>query len=74
MWPPLWGGGYLAAVLQVAITYYLAAVVLHFVVPHYCTLKSVQKGQRRKGQVLQEARDSVGEQATGRAKLLSHYA
>lgn len=64
MWP-LYGGGYWVAVWQVAITYYCASAVLHWVVPALWDVKSVQKGQRRPGQVLQEARDSIGKCATG---------
>lgn len=48
-------------VAQIAIAYYGIAIALHWVVPALHAVKSVQKGQRREGQVLQEARDSIGE-------------
>jgi hypothetical protein len=62
MWP-LYGGGYLVAVCQIAATYYLMAAALHYVLPRIHEFKSVQKGQLRKGQVLQEAKDSLGKEA-----------
>ena len=59
--PPLYGGGYWVAVAQIALAYYGIALVLHYVVPAVKAVRSVQKGQRREGQVLQEARDSISE-------------
>mgnify|MGYP007061253500 FL=1 len=49
------------AVCQIATTYYVMAAVLHFLLPRLHDFQTVQKGQRREAQVLQEARDSIGE-------------
>lgn len=57
---PLYGGGFWVAFRQLAAVYYAAAVVLHYVVPAVLPVKSVQKGQRRKGQVTAEALYSIG--------------
>ncbi|KAI3437745.1 hypothetical protein D9Q98_000193 [Chlorella vulgaris] len=57
---PLYGGGYWVAVRQLAAVYYVTGVVLHYVVPAVLPVKSVQKGERRKGQVTAEALQSIG--------------
>lgn len=43
--------------------YYAAGILLHYVVPSLLPVKSVQKGQRRKGQVTSEALYSIGKDA-----------
>jgi hypothetical protein len=44
--------------------YYGAAIILHYIVPALLPVKSVQKGQRREGQVASEAVNSLGEHGT----------
>lgn len=58
---PLYGGGYWAALGQVASVYFASAVLLHYVVPALLPMRSIQKGQRRPGQVTQEVINSLGE-------------
>lgn len=58
---PLYGGGFLAALVQACMVYYVTAVLLHYVVPRLARVKSVQSGRRRrKGQVFTEAVNSIG--------------
>ena len=63
VFPPLYGGGFLAALLQVAVVYYPTATVLHFVVPFLGRLPRFQSAARRRGQVTQEALNAIGEAA-----------
>jgi lathosterol oxidase len=56
----LYGGGFIAAYLQATISYYVASVVLHCVVPALFSVRSVQKGERRPGQILKECLQSLG--------------
>ena len=58
---PLVGGGFWPAFLQVSAAYYAAAVLLHYIVPALVRVRSIQKGQRRPGQVSEEAAQSLGE-------------
>ncbi|KAK9815322.1 hypothetical protein WJX72_001696 [[Myrmecia] bisecta] len=56
----LYGGGYWIAVLQVAVVYYAAAVLLHWVAPAFFPVKVIQKSDRQPGQVAREAVNSIG--------------
>ena len=58
--PPLYGGGQLVALAQVAVVYYGVAIVLHCVVPWLVRPPSIQVAPRREGQAWQEARNSLG--------------
>lgn len=57
---PLHGGGFVTALLQVSLVYYLGAFLLHFVVPQLAAVHSIQVGSRRPGQVTQEVLNSPG--------------
>ena len=58
--PPLYGGGLLVALTQVAAVYYAVALVLHCVVPALLRPPSIQVTPRRSGQAWQEAQNSLG--------------
>lgn len=51
---------YLKAFVQAASVYYIAAIVLHYIVPRVYNVRSVQVSSRQKGQVRREAWSSVG--------------
>ena len=57
---PLYGGGFLVALLQNSVVYYLVASLLHFVVPRILKVQSIQVGQRKPHQVLTEATNCIG--------------
>lgn len=57
---PLYGGGFCAALLQVALVYYTTAIVLHYVVPGLWQPASIQVAPRRRGQVAEEILNSLG--------------
>jgi len=57
----LYGGGFWIAFSQACIVYYGAAVMLHYVVPTLLPVRTVQKGNRSKGQVSREIFNSLGE-------------
>lgn len=64
MWPPLTGGGYWAALVQVTTVYYGYAAILHWLIPAVVpasALPSLQVAPRRPGQVAAEAAHSLGE-------------
>lgn len=76
---PLVGGGYGVALLQVSLVYYVAAAVLHYVVPALVSVQSVQHASPKPGQVRQEALRSIGARAVGgrlddNSRHLSHVA
>ncbi len=58
--PPLYGGGLLVALAQVAVVYYAVAATLHCVVPWLLRPPSIQPAPRRAGQAWREARNSIG--------------
>lgn len=59
MWP-LYGGGFWVAFAQACMVYYIAATILHLVVPRVVPVASVQSGKTKPGQELREARSSIG--------------
>ena len=59
--PPLTGGGFWVAFAQVSLVYYGFAAAIHWVIPAFFEVESVQVGERRKGQVRKEALLSIGE-------------
>ena len=60
--PPLYGGGYLVALLQVCVVYYGASVAIHWLGPLAFPVKSIQVQPRQPGQVRREAFYSLGEE------------
>lgn len=58
--PPLTGGGFWVAFAQVALVYYGFAAAIHWLIPRFFAVESVQVGQRRPGQVRKEALLSIG--------------
>ena len=58
--PPLTGGGFWVAFAQVALVYYGFAAAIHWVIPRFFEVESVQVGKRRPGQVKKEALLSIG--------------
>lgn len=58
--PPLVGGGYWIALMQAFSTYFVGAAMLHWAVPSLLRVRSIQRGQPRRGQVAQEAINSLG--------------
>lgn len=58
--PPLHGAGFWVAFWQVAAVYYGFAALIHWVVPAFFDVETVQVGKRRPGQVRKEALLSVG--------------
>ena len=58
--PPLYGGGLLVALAQVAVVYYAVAAALHCVVPWLLRPPSIQPAPRWAGQAWREARNSLG--------------
>lgn len=67
---PLYGGGYVCAVLQIAVIYYGISALLHFVLPRLHHVESVQQGKRRENQIAQEVKNSVGEYEKSHYKVL----
>ena len=59
--PPLTGGGFWVAFAQVALVYYGFAAAIHWAIPTFFAVESVQVGERRPGQVRREALLSIGE-------------
>lgn len=57
---PLYGGGYAVAFSQAATMYYITAVLLHYIIPFFLPVTSIQKGKRSQGQILREAFTSLG--------------
>lgn len=57
----LYGGGYQQAITQVALVYYAACIVLHWIAPWLFPVTSIQVHERQEGQVLREAVYSLGE-------------
>ena len=57
---PLYGGGLLVALAQVAAVYYTVALMLHCLVPWLLRPPSIQVAPRRDGQAWREARNSLG--------------
>jgi hypothetical protein len=60
---PLTGGGFWVAFAQVALVYYGFAAAIHWVIPRFFDVDSVQVGERRPGQVKKEALLSIGKGA-----------
>ena len=59
--PLLSGQGFVVAFLQAASVYYIAAIVIHYLIPSIFPVRSVQQGKKpRPGQVMREALTSVG--------------
>ncbi len=69
--PPLYGGGLLVALAQVAVVYYAVAAVLHCVVPRLLRPPSIQPAPRRAGQAWREARNSIG--VAPSIRCIRHY-
>jgi hypothetical protein len=57
---PLYGGGPLVAYAQLCVFYYLAAVLIHSVVPSLIPVKSVQQEKRHSVSVRRDALYSLG--------------
>lgn len=60
--PPLYGGGFLVALLQVFVVYYGASIAIHWLGPLAFPVKSIQVQPRQPGQVRREAFYSLGEE------------
>ena len=61
--PPLYGGGYCIAFLQIFFVYYGASIAIHWLGPLVFPVKSIQVQPRQPGQVRREAINSLGKQA-----------
>ena len=61
-WPPLYGGGFLLAVGQLAVFYYVLGAVLHYVIPAVINVQGIQEQPRKPGEVSRDAICSIGEQ------------
>jgi hypothetical protein len=57
---PLWGGGFLVALCQLSLFYYVLGAVLHWVVPLLGSVKGIQESQRKPGEVARDAVNSIG--------------
>eukprot|EP00877_Chromochloris_zofingiensis_P005495 jgi/Chrzof1/14947/Cz09g21230.t1 len=57
---PLYGGGFIAACVQLTALYYLAGLVLHHVIPRVFPVKGIQLQPRDKGDVARDAICSLG--------------
>eukprot|EP00878_Enallax_costatus_P043173 GHUV01050951.1.p1 GENE.GHUV01050951.1~~GHUV01050951.1.p1 ORF type:complete len:103 (-),score=50.24 GHUV01050951.1:6-314(-) len=62
-WPPLYGGGFLSAVGQLAAFYYVLGAVLHYVIPAIFNVQGIQEQPRKPGEVSRDAINSIGEPA-----------
>jgi hypothetical protein len=59
---PLWGGGFLVALCQLSLFYYVLGAVLHWVVPLLGPVRGIQEAPRKPGEVGRDAVNSIGEQ------------
>eukprot|EP00878_Enallax_costatus_P036657 GHUV01041190.1.p1 GENE.GHUV01041190.1~~GHUV01041190.1.p1 ORF type:complete len:189 (+),score=24.54 GHUV01041190.1:309-875(+) len=59
-WPPLYGGGFLSAVGQLAAFYYVLGAVLHYVIPAIFNVQGIQEQPRKPGEVSRDAINSIG--------------
>lgn len=59
-WPPLYGGGFLVAVSQLAIFYYGLGAVLHYVIPSIISVQGIQEHPRKPGEISRDALSSIG--------------
>lgn len=57
----LYGGGYGIALLQISFVYYIACIVIHWLVPRALSVQNIQVHSRQPGQVRREALNSLGE-------------
>lgn len=58
---PLYGGGFVAAFVQLAAFYYSLGLLLHCVVPRVFAVQGIQKEPRGAGEPLRDAIASIGE-------------
>lgn len=72
--PPLTGGGFWVAFAQVALVYYGFAAAIHWLIPRFFAVESVQVGKRRPGQVRKEALLSIGKVFRVFSPFLSFFA
>lgn len=56
----LFGGGFVAAFLQLSVFYYAVAFILHTVIPTFVHPEPLQKERRGNGEALRDALRSVG--------------
>jgi hypothetical protein len=59
LWP-LWGGGFLVALCQLSLFYYVLGAVLHWLVPLLGSVKGIQEAPRKPGEVARDAVNSIG--------------
>lgn len=58
--PPLYGGGFWVACMQLVAYYYACGALLHFIVPRVLNVKGIQAQKRKPGEVLRDALCSLG--------------
>eukprot|EP00882_Tetradesmus_deserticola_P018053 GHRQ01019372.1.p2 GENE.GHRQ01019372.1~~GHRQ01019372.1.p2 ORF type:complete len:116 (+),score=30.72 GHRQ01019372.1:1170-1517(+) len=68
---PLWGGGFLVALCQLSLFYYVLGAVLHWVVPLLGPVQGIQEAPRKPGEVARDAVNSIGEQQAHSATVQS---
>lgn len=57
---PLWGGGFMVALSQLALFYYGLGAVLQWVVPQIIQVQGIQEQPRKPGEVSRDAISSIG--------------
>jgi hypothetical protein len=69
---PLCNGGFLTAYTQLCVFYYLAAVVIHSVIPNLMSVHNIQVEDRPQGAIHRDALYSLGEHRHLSFTLLKH--
>ena len=57
----LYGAGFLAALQQICVVYYVACIFIHWIIPRALPVQNIQVQSRQPGQVRREALASLGE-------------